>query len=420
MEKIFKEKKKLIFCIIACALIMCLVITVIVLISSNNKNEVDYERYLTSYGLYSIYEDVFETKKTLTKSEAIKLIVSASLNTTEIERKIIGLELKDTYSNAKWVAYANSYNALENVAINASNESEEITFIDFITLLSNVKEKVLRKEVLTSDVVLEDVDKYTDAQISALKDMIASGIIDENYYIKNATKSINKDKVQEILCKYYEKFSGVIPEGDEVQKDEKEYPSNASDYPYILKNVDKNIYEIGITDLQSGNKPIDLFEKLSPMYSSIVNKIEDYYNKILNVDYETITNEYMDEMMENVFISEDVKASISKYVNYVKQNKIKLKGNAKVQMPIVYYDGYAYRVRTKMEFEVLSSDTDIDLLFYCGSNMKYTGKTFVVYTDIEMVSNSKGIYIYNVNMLDNMIDVESYNAIKSTVVWEEE
>ena len=37
----------------------------------------------------------------------------------------------------------------------------------------------------------------------------------------------------------------------------------------------------------------------------------------------------------------------------VKTNKIKLAGSAKVQIPILYFDGTYYRVRTKLEFKIV-------------------------------------------------------------------
>ena len=41
---------------------------------------------------------------------------------------------------------------------------------------------------------------------------------------------------------------------------------------------------------------------------------------------------------------------------------LKITGEAKVQMPIIYYDGVDYRVRTKLKFNVEQSYVDENLL----------------------------------------------------------
>ena len=46
------------------------------------------------------------------------------------------------------------------------------------------------------------------------------------------------------------------------------------------------------------------------------------------------------------------------YVKYVKDNQIQIEGSATVLLPIVYYDDIDYRVRTKLEFKIVNSNTN--------------------------------------------------------------
>ena len=57
------------------------------------------------------------------------------------------------------------------------------------------------------------------------------------------------------------------------------------------------------------------------------------------------------------------KEKVKEYVQYVKDNKIVLKGNAKVALPAVYYDGRNYRVRTIVEVDFSGCYTDKNLFF---------------------------------------------------------
>ena len=78
---------------------------------------------------------------------------------------------------------------------------------------------------------------------------------------------------------------------------------------------------------------------------------------------------------------------IKKYVDYVKQNQIQIKGTAKVQLPVFYLDGIRYRTRIKFEFDVINSNTDANLLFTDlerNEQVKYINKNYIKYIDAPM------------------------------------
>ena len=104
----------------------------------------------------------------------------------------------------------------------------------------------------------------------------------------------------------------------------------------------------------------------------------------MNINYETITEEEISNKIKNMTVGLLNENEIKDYVEYVKANKIKLEGKATVQLPIVYYDGVEYRVRTQLEFEIKSSDTDLNILFLDVPNTQYTGKNFNCYVDVRL------------------------------------
>ena len=88
---------------------------------------------------------------------------------------------------------------------------------------------------------------------------------------------------------------------------------------------------------------------------------------------------------------------LNEYVEYVKQNNIKLTGTAQAQLPCIYFDGENYRVRMKIEMKVESSNTDTNLLFNdaLSGNIEYKEKEYTLYADIIMakIENSDTLFV---------------------------
>lgn len=97
----------------------------------------------------------------------------------------------------------------------------------------------------------------------------------------------------------------------------------------------------------------------------------------------------------------------TEYVNYVKANQIKISGKAKAQEPIIYFDGFHYRLRTKLDFKIESSLTNENILFYdlaSKSKIKYDNKEYSVIVDTLIGSAfGTGSYYAKLNTLDNII-----------------
>lgn len=82
---------------------------------------------------------------------------------------------------------------------------------------------------------------------------------------------------------------------------------------------------------------------------------------------------------------------LNEYIDYVKKNKIKIEGTVTPLFPIVYYDGSNVRVRTKIEYKILSSDTKSDLIF--GDRNGNPGASREFYAPTEYVNSTNTIYV---------------------------
>lgn len=170
-------------------------------------------------------------------------------------------------------------------------------------------------------------------------------------------------------------------------------PKNAEMYPYIVSGIDNNIYEIPnfVSDSSDSYGPIKAYERYFEEYASMGNMISSAYNEMLNIDYETISQDYFRNSIYYALWYRSVEYQLTDYIDYVKKNKIKIEGKATPLFPIVYYDGYQLRVRTKIEYTILSSDTKIDLIF--GDRNGNPGASREFYAPTEYVSLHKTMYV---------------------------
>lgn len=405
--KLPSMKKKYIIPIIVVSILVIIAIVSLIIFLSNKDNGKIYEEKIKNYGIEKLYNNGTSNKSEyVTKSEALKLIIGTLLNVDNVDNYMLGNEVNDNYENAKWVEYAKLSNVISDDYITAQNENERISYIDIVKIASNAKNTLLLKNKNEDNsIIIENKDTLTQEEQAALVDLIKDGVIDSKFYAKNYNKDVKKQKFNEFICNLFEKYSGVIPEGENVINDNKDKPSNYNEYPYILESVEKETYEksrfvFSDEDILS---PIDSFYKIKNLYPVIKEKVESYYNVILNVNYENITKENFNSSKQNFSIP--LNYSDLNYVDYVIQNEIKIEGNAKVQMPIIYYDGMRYRVRVKLEFEILNSKTGKDILYMDINNSKedYQKQKYIMYVDVPLLVEENDIFVIEEPILDNLI-----------------
>lgn len=396
-ENISNKKKKKLFkskvtVIVAYAIVLAIVLTIsIVVYNIVQKNK--YEKYepfeedMDIYGFSKMYNNMSaKSTEKVTKSEAIKMIISTAYNLYDIS-SFAPIESSE-YENQIWVEYAKDKELLIE-DINIKNEDKKISYIDVIMLLSKTKVNLLE---LTLDVEgapkFSDLEKYTNEQQTAIKDMIWNKIIENNSSKLNGNRYIAKGELNELLINFAQKYRTItLNSDDKLVINEEKLPYNYEQYPYVLANVSKDAYEIKFYTANSAKSktPIELYAEEKQKYSNIESIVRQYFNTILNVNYETINLEEFKSNINSVSMYPFSDEQIQDYINYVKENKIIIAGSAALQMPIIYHDGNNIRVRIAIEYTVVQSNLLENLIFsdrLTGNIYEYGLGNTVKYIDV--------------------------------------
>lgn len=390
-----QDKKNKIIFTMSIILIVIVAIAVIflgyTLININYSKYEKYEDKMDIYGFSQVYNNgKANTREKVTKSEAVKMIIACLYNVSEIDG--IALPTEETYSNAIWVEYAIKQGIVTKEEVNASNADDKVKYQEVLVWLYNIKAKILNIEPDTSaNYNIKDINAYNADQQLAIYDLLNSEIIVTNTKRIDGKKKLYKGKLNELIVNFAEKYNTITVGDARININEDKIPSNANMYPYTLASVQKEIYEINFVNAQKEGfiSPISYYPDNKQYYSQIKSYVENYYNYILTVDYNTISKEQIKRKLKKYVLEDFDDAKLDEYVNYVKDNHIKLNGKATAQLPCVYYDGQDYRVRVKLEIVVESSDTKDNILLYDldGSTISYNSNQITVYIDTIMNKN---------------------------------
>lgn len=395
-----KSKISLIIIISIAVIIIAAIIGIAIFLSSlKYKPYKQYEEYMKIYVFDIVYDNhTAKTSQKVTKSEAIKMVLSAVFNTSDISG--FAREPEEEYENAIWVQYAVDRGMIPEGEITKDNYNKKATYIDVIRYFAAAKMKILEKALDTSNVKIKDINSYTPDEQLAINDMVYNNIFELKSSKVNGKKKVFKGKLNEMIKNFVEKYNTITLDGQKININPEKIPSNASEYPYTLANVDKNVYEIPfiISDSTEFKNPRTLYLIRKEFYTQMVEKAEGYLNNIVNVDYSTIALDDMSAKYEEYNSYSISDEQYNEYINHVKQNHIKINGKASVQSPALYYDGVYYRVRTKVEFNIESADTDKNLLFgdmLQGNGIEYKDKKYTIYVDLlmENVGGNRTTYV---------------------------
>lgn len=373
----YKKLFKRLAIVIGIVAVITAIVVTIVTIVNNNSNK----KKMESYGFDTLYET---DGKYVTYNEVKKLVLSAAFNTRdEMYYTSFGIDATDVISG--WSILSSNLGVPNSDVNSKENVTEEVA----AEYLVNVLEIVLKKE-LEGETVKE----------KALN-------LDLNY----TGKLLKKTKLNGWVVKIFEDYSSLnVNNGMEITTSNK--PSNANIYPYIVEGIPKKIYTLNMDEAQV--LPKDAYLKYSSYFNNIKETVENYFELILNVDYSTLDDEAFTydlnrylaygayiSSADGYIISEDVE----KYLQHVKDNKIKLTGKATTLFPIFYGKNGIYYLRVKCEFEVLEGNSKTNLLLYDNS-VEYTNSKYTIYTDVPVISvSASGIFKVNneFGIWDNLV-----------------
>ena len=421
-------KNRIIFIVVSSIIIVALVFLIVFLIRVIKYSKYnEYCKQMDNYGLSQMYNNSKSTSfESVTKSEAIKIIISSITNLTDLEG-LVGEE--ENYKNQFFVEYAVLKNVIGEDDINEKNADKKITFIEFIEYYANARKVFLNKNLDTSVYPnYSDISNITSNQLYALSDLLVNNVLQNSTKKIHPNKILYKGELNKITCDIIKKYNLLIPTGKRFNINEEKIPQNSDIYSYILFDVDKSTYEKPVIILNKDKymSPIETFVKYRSTLKSTIKNIEEYYNIILNVDYENISYNDLEQKLENYSLFPVIDYKLENYIQYVKDNKIKLKGNAITQAPIIYYDGNSFRMRTKISFEILNAETSDNLLYLDLEseeyNIKYEEKKYEFFIDaIIDTPNSKSnvMYVYDQDIYSQKTD-EKIEKISITKKEEEE
>ena len=396
-------KNKVIF--LSLIVVIILLMLGVIIFFSNNKYKV-YEKYEETMDMYD-FSKLYNNKSPKSSEyvsdiEAIKIIIAASYNN---KRNVFSLTDELT-TDEMWYEYAKNLNILdESYKFNAN---KKVTLVEVIKYLSDSKNAILNTDINSSEKpTFSDYKKYNKKQQYSILDLVSCGILNNSTTSLDGNKKIRKGELNELIINFVEKYT-LLSSDATLLKSETERPSNANDYPYLLEDVDKEIYEQPYfkEDEEYFILPKDLYKVEKDNYNKISKTCENYFNSLLNINYTTITKDNFINAIKPYVIGEIDENKVQEYINYVIANKVILSGNATVQLPIIYNDGIDLRVRIKLTFSILQSDTKEDLLYldkdYYSKLVYKEQNTIYIDAKLGYAINSNKIYNYQ-NPVYNMI-----------------
>ncbi len=416
-----KKKKVIIFIIILLILVIS-IITIYFVSMLKYKKYNEYGDLIKRYNYESIYDNAStKSSQYVTKKELLKSVIYTSVKENDlydIIPKVRGDSFDDDLLN-----YAYSRKLVTNEELKLDNLNEKANYLDVIEYISKAKQYLLEKSFESSvKPEYSNFNSFTNTQKIYICDLVSCNIIENNTKKIDINKKIRKGELNKIIILYIQ-YNNLLTsdKNREIETDISKMPSNYQEYPYILKDVKKEVYEqnyfISVSDFFED--PIELYRDSEIDYDDVVEKAEKYYTALLNIDYTTITVENYKASLENYVSNKLYDNLIENYIKYVKENEIKMSCKVTPQLPAVYSDGFNTRVRLKLDFQIQNTKTRNNLMYLDNSynmTITYPNDTFTIYIDaiLEEVFNSTKSYINPTLLYLQMLEM-SYNEISVVI-----
>jgi len=373
-----------------------------------------YTDKIKTWGLEKLYTNEKATAyQRVTKLDMIRVIVGLSSNLENVSG--IYSSNETNFKGENWVKTAELYNLTESENINKKNYKKSANIGETVITLVKAKANIMKLTPSTEDANINSklLKKIKEEDKAYINEAIILGLLDNKSI--NINKTLNKGELSKLIVQFSEKTAALhYDKNKTIETDPKKFPKTYKQYPYILKDIDKGIYDMPLkgTSAINFNWPNTVYRTRKEIYKQTADRITDCYNTILNVDYKTINVDKLKAVIEKYSLYSNNPGHYINYVDYVKNHKIQIKGSIETYLPITYYDGIDYRVRTKITFEVLSSDTQDNLLLpdlMQGGRVTYLDKKYTLYADVALSQSynsiSQRICIYPINnMLVNDTD----------------
>ena len=416
--KKFHLQKKGIVVLVAIFIILAVGITALLYFLESKKYDKynTYSNQLEKYGFADLYDNEKTTSSEyVTKLELVKLVIACTSGKYKLD-DITTLE-NGADENSEWIKYANNMQIATNINLNEQSMNQVATIEEMYSVFANAKQSILKKSLDTSaiEIKIKNFDSLSGKNKAYIIDLIVNDILENSNTQININKKLRKGELNQLLVKYIQHYCTITLNNAQLVTNKEDMPSNSEDFPYIIKGVEKEVYEQPfLIDYEKRfSNPSKFYNLEKSNYKDIVEECENYYNYILNIDYNTINKEDFKSTIDKMIVFPATDSIVQEYVDYVKANKIQMTGKATAQLPVIYLDGMNLRVRMKLELNVLNTNTKYNLLYYdktSNTNIKYNDSNITLYIDAVMgyvyggdkVFNSENV-IYSI-LLDNSKD----------------
>jgi len=383
-----------------------------------------YKEKMEWYELDKLYDNEKATStQNVYKREIAKLALGVVLNETDVyyAQEILQKNYQGNYTiNEAWHKYASIYKI---TGINEEEFDKRASRVDAAIYLVQAIEAFIKEDIEITETLSEGLQKKVDEKnIENINKAISIGIL-ENKSSDITDKKLIKGEFNKMLITVLEKYSTVFykalynqnTNGVGLVTDEEKLPENYETYPYIIDSIGKEIYEIKTDNMVSeiSESPVEVYKIYKEQYINTDRNVSSYFDMILNVDYRTIDKEkFVNELGQYLVYSLSVKVGneyifkdmVEDYLDYVISNKIVLKGKATPLLPIIYSNGMLHFLRTKIELEIVNSNTNKNLLLW-DENTTYNSNKIEVYVDVPVspTYHSKAFRILNSYSLMNYV-----------------
>lgn len=373
-----------------------------------------YSDKMYSYGLASLYDNqkAGSVTQKVNNKEFLKVTVAAIIS----EKKPSSLNKIDD----------NEYLEFKEI-LGVQNLTDNVTKSEMVINITKFAITMLKLDISPAKLEMSEktLAKFTEDEKEIIGQAITMGLI-KNKDSEVSNNYIIKGNLNKIIITLVEKYATVYPETIKFNEEgtlEKQdvnivtenakKPKNYKEFPYIVDNIQNRVYETDFVNKKDYNyqKPTEVYSMIGNSYGEIASTIRSHFVTLLNVDYENITVEdFLKQLnLDSIYYLEE--DDVKDYIDYIKENKIKLKGNAEAMLPIICFSGESYLVRTKVTFEVVNSNTK-DNLLYMDEKTTYEGNKFEFYLDLPMgmTVNSTTLKVY-VGSLANRIAINDNKNI---------
>ncbi|RUT37753.1 hypothetical protein EJP82_27780 [Paenibacillus anaericanus] len=189
-------------------------------------------------------------------------------------------------------------------------------------------------------------------------------------------------------------------------------PKNAQDFSYILADLPNEMYEMPYKKMKifdvvsSAQNALDGYSK--EQADEAAKNIEDYFDRVFNIDYRTIDYKWAEEMHKtlslegkNAYSINERLRKLKEYVDFVKKHKIITKGSMKAEPSMAFRQGYS-KMRCKFDFTIVSAPKEVfnvkdwidysvfwNQVFWPPFTSKSVGVRFQGYTNISYTADGR-------------------------------